>query len=60
MFSNNPDLVDHNLKKDVEHRLWMEKHIDKHIRNMYASFMKGFYEKLSDNLKTRTLESKPE
>lgn len=58
MFSNNTDLVDHGLKKDVEDRLWMEDYIDKHMRNIYMSFIKGFYEKLSDNLKTQTLETK--
>jgi len=60
MFSNNTDLVDHNLKKDVEDRLWMEEYIDKYMRCMYTSFMKGFYEKLSDNLKAQTIESKPD
>jgi len=60
MFSNNTDLVDHNLKKDVEDRLWMEEYIDKHMRDMYTSFMNGFYEKLSDNLKTQTFGSKPD
>lgn len=54
MFSNNADLVEPNIKKEVEDRLWIEKRIDEHIRDLYTSFMKGFYERLSDNLKTQT------
>ena len=48
MFSSNTDLIDRNIKKDVEDKLWMENYIEEYIKRQYDFFMKGFYEKLSE------------
>jgi len=50
MFSDNTDLFDRNIKKDVEDKLWMENYIEEYIKGQYDFFMKGFCEKLSERM----------
>lgn len=50
MFSSNTDLVDRNIKKDVEDKLWMENYIEEYIKGQYDFFMKDFYEKFSERM----------
>ena len=54
MFSGNTDLIDKNIKKDVEDRLWVENYIESRMKEQYDVFMKGFYEKLSEKINNET------
>ena len=57
MFSNNIELVDKDIKKDIEDRLWMENYVEQYIKEQYNSFMKGFYDKLSKITKDNQIKS---
>ena len=50
MFSNNTELVEKNIKKSVEDRLWVEEYIENHIKEQYDGFMHDFYKKLSERV----------
>lgn len=54
MFSDNTKLVDKNVRKDVENRLWIESYIENYMKNQYDGFMKGFYEKLSKKINDKS------
>ena len=47
MFSDNTDLFDEKIKKDIEFKMEFEKFAERRRKEIYDFFMKGFYEKLS-------------
>ena len=50
MFTDNSEIIDSNIKKDIECDLKMWKILEERDCKLYNEFMKGFYDLLEKNL----------